>query len=300
MISFRHPRVYVHLPQGLPLFPILFSTLQPMRAFFCALMGAALCLLPVTAQATPPSAQDTAPPAQDTAPPAQASSATAERLLSPLLNIAYRPDGAVTQKGTYTTFANPQQRFSSPGLNCSGFVLAASRLLFNTPLTVANAGFDRWNDSGPTSPHGHDWDYGWDLVCNLISNDTHKGKARFLTPGGGYGNPLQLDGFHARGYDFHRQGQLEEALKRMRPNHVYLLSFNKTRTKTPHIPLHYHVGLVVLNARNEPLLYQTTTQRKKSYVRNLGTAQGRSAFLKAFANTKQSRKHMAIIEIPMQ
>lgn len=317
-----------------------------------------------------------------------ATSATAEQLLAPLLNIPYRADGAVTQAGVYTTFADPHKRFTSPGLNCSGFVLAAARLLFRSSLSVEAAGFDRWNDSGPDSPLGHDWDYGWDLLCNLVDNfasdSSHNSafahgensKVRFLVPStssdstrnavlhsaqdrdgkqdsphirlqnglqgglqngiqGGphrqplslgeaehktlnktgyktghdtehdtghhtFADPLQLDGAAARGYDLHAKGQLEEALARMRPDHVYLLSFNKTKSATTHAPQHYHVALMFLNARNEPLLYQTTTQRKKSYVRNLATPRERSAFLKAFANTRHSRKHMAIIEIPMR
>ena len=267
----------------------------------------ALCLLlfvisPLSAQAssqtTPAQITHTQTSSSQQALPA--TSATAERLLAPLLNIPYRADGAVTREGAYTAFANPNKRFTTPGLNCSGFVLAASRLLVNTPLTVENAGFDRWNDSGPDSPHGHDWDYGWDLIANIVESLGQTPKARFLVPKGGYDNPLLLDGFAAKGYDLHAQGQLEAALSRMKQNHLYLISFNKSKAKAPHIPQHYHVGLIVLNEQNAPLLYQTTTQRKRSYVRNLATAQGRASFLKAFTNTKHSRKHMAIVEIPMR
>ena len=267
----------------------------------------ALCLLlfvisPLSAQAssqtTPPAITLTQTSLSQQALPA--TSATAERLLAPLLNIPYRADGAVTREGAYTAFANPNKRFTTPGLNCSGFVLAASRLLVNTPLTVENAGFDRWSDSGADSPHGHDWDYGWDLIANIVESLGQTAKARFLVPKGGYDNPLLLDGFAAKGYDLHAQGQLEAALSRMKQNHLYLISFNKSKAKAPHIPQHYHVGLIVLNEQNAPLLYQTTTQRKRSYVRNLATAQGRASFLKAFTNTKHSRKHMAIVEIPMR
>ena len=261
-----------------------------------------ICISPLPAQAsgqtTPPEITYTQTSSSQQRAPA--TSANAATLLAPLLNIPYRADGAITREGAYTTFANPSKQFTTPGLNCSGFVLAASRLLISTPLTVENAGYDRWNDSGPDSPHGHDWDYGWDLVSNIVGSLDKTAKARFLVPKGGYDNPLLLDGFAAKGYDLHAQGQLDAALARMKQHHLYLISFNKSKARAPHIPQHYHVGFIVLNEQNAPLLYQTTTQRKRSYVRNLATAQGRASFLKAFANTKHSRKHMAIVEIPMR
>lgn len=234
--------------------------------------------------------------ASSPAPQRSASSATVTKLLAPLLALPYRADGAMTATGEYTTFANPTRRFTQPGLNCSGFVLEACRKLIQTPLTVEKAGFDRWNDSGPHSPYGHDWDYGWDLLCNI--SDGHK--ALYLAPDGSTADPLRLDAFAAKGYDLHAPGQLEALLQRMRPDHIYLLSFNRSTARKPDVPQHYHVGLLVLNANHEPLLYQTTTQRKRSYVRNLASPKERAAFRKAFANTGSSRKYMAVIEIPMR
>lgn len=221
------------------------------------------------------------------------SSKTAPALLAPLLNIPYRQDGTATDTGEYTVFASPQKRFATPGLNCSGFVVAACRVLFH--MDTAQATADRLGDSGSGSPYGADWDYGWDLVCNL-SEGRHP---RFLLPDGTSLDPASLNGITARGYDLHAPGQLDALLARMRSDHLYLVSFNKLDTKTAAVPLHYHVALMLLDGDGQPLLYQTTTQHAKSYVRNLASPRERLQFLKAFANTKSGKKHLAVIEIPM-
>lgn len=225
-----------------------------------------------------------------------ASSADVESLLNPLVGVAYRPDGASTPDGANTLFADESASFSTPGFNCSGFVLAASRVLLGTATTVGEAKRDRLSDSGPGSPHGEDWDFGWDLLLNLS-----EGKKRvFLQPDGGTADPATLTGFEAIGYDFHAQGEFDTLLARLKKDHLYLLSFNRATSKKGYTLMHYHVGLMVLNAEGQILMYQTTTESKKVYCRNMSDPKDKAAFLKAFANTSSGRKHMAVLDVSMK
>ena len=51
------------------------------------------------------------------------------------LGIPYREDGALDDKGHFTTFAHPEEILDSPGLNCSGLVVSVCRYLFNKNWT---------------------------------------------------------------------------------------------------------------------------------------------------------------------
>ena len=225
-----------------------------------------------------------------------ASSAEAEALLEPHLNIVYRPDGASSLDGLYTLFADPSAHFDTPGYNCSGFVLAGTRVLLNAAITIEEAKRDRLGDSGFDSPHGEDWDFGWDLLLNLS-----EGRERaFLLPEGGKTDPATLDGFAATGFDFHASGVFDALLARVQKDHLYLLSFNRATTKKGYSHMHYHVGLMVMGKNNQIYMYQTTTESKRSYRRNMSDPAEKAAFLRAFANTSSGRKHMAVLEVSMK
>ena len=225
-----------------------------------------------------------------------ATSAEAEMLLKPHLDISYRSDGASTVQGEYTLFADPSARFKTPGYNCSGFVLAATRVLLDAAITIEDAKQDRFADSGPESPHGEDWDFGWDLLLNLS-----EGRERvFLLPTGGKVDPASLDGFAAKGFDFHAPGVFDALLARVQKDHLYLLSFNRATTKKGYTHMHYHVGLMVMGKNNQIYMYQTTTESKRSYRRNMSDSVEKAEFLRAFANTSSGRKHMAVLEVSMK
>ena len=220
---------------------------------------------------------------------------TMESVLNTLCGIPYRVDGASSEDGKNTLFADESASFSTPGLNCSGFVLEAGRRLFGTATTIAQAKADREGNSGPDSPHGEDWDFGWDLIRNIT--DTMP-RTLFL-PGGKGVAPDTQDGFRARGYDLHSPRTWKELKGRFRKGHVYFLSFNRETEKEGYTLMHYHVGLVVLAENGDTLMYQTTPQSKRSYVRNLSTGQGMSDFLSAFANTGKFKKYLVVLEVPL-
>ena len=55
------------------------------------------------------------------------------------LGIPYRDDGALDDKGHFTTFAHPEEILDTPGLNCSGLVVSVCRYLFNKNWTYQAA-----------------------------------------------------------------------------------------------------------------------------------------------------------------
>ena len=65
------------------------------------------------------------------------------------LGIPYRDDGAIDSNGNFTTFSRPDTILSTPGLNCSGLVLSASRFLFGKNFALSEAVRDRQGNSGP-------------------------------------------------------------------------------------------------------------------------------------------------------
>ena len=228
--------------------------------------------------------------------PGGVSSGEVEALLKPYLDISYRPDGASTVDGQYTLFADPSARFATPGLNCSGFVLAGTRALLGTKTTVEEAKKDRLGDSGQDSSHGEDWDFGWDLLLNLTDGQ----QRAYLLPLGGKADPALLDGYEATGFDFHAPGVFDGLLARIQKDHLYLLSFNRATTKKGYTHMHYHVGLMVMGDKGQIYMYQTTTDAKKSYRRNMSDPAEKTAFLRAFANTSSGHKKMAVLEVPMK
>lgn len=220
-----------------------------------------------------------------------------EALLQSFLGIPYRDDGAVDDNGLYTLFANPKARFSTPGLNCSGFVLEASRLLLRENIPLATAMRDRLGDSGPKSPLGQDWDFGWDLIMNIAEGRS----PRMLLPGGKSMDPAKnvLSGKMPRGFDLHAPETWQELPGRIRPGHMYLLSFSKDSSRKPYTLLHYHVGLLFRDPSGTLWLYHATGQKGSVNRRDIGSAEGRAAFLKSYANSGTVRKMIVVLEVPL-
>lgn len=220
--------------------------------------------------------------------------ATPEQILESLVGIPYRIDGTTDEFGNYTLFAQPNKRFASPGLNCSGLVLTASRLLLRTNFTLHEVMVDRLNDSYQGAPLGHDWDFGWDLIMNISENFPRT----LLLPGNKTMDPAKSTGSMPHGFDLAKKETWHELLPRFQKNHVYLVSW-KQKVKNPGYDwAHYHVGLIHKNSKGDVWLYQTTRQGKTANRRNLASAEGMQSFMKSFARPGVPR-YLTIIEVAL-
>ncbi|WP_144413080.1 hypothetical protein [Pragia fontium] len=221
---------------------------------------------------------------------------TPEKKLNGLLGISYRIDGVITETGKYALFAKPNTYLATPGLNCSGFVLEASRFLLDKNITVSAAKVDRLLNSAKNSPYSEDWDFGWDLILNIAQDSP----AIFILPNGERRdkNDPQVNGFSPRGFDLHSQQTWDELPSRLKPDNLYLVSFNRDSGKAPGIQ-HYHVGLIYVNDKGEIWLYQTTGKARKVYRRNLADKHQRDQFLRSFSSRSKLKKYILILEIPL-
>ena len=236
--------------------------------------------------------------------PSISSTGSPEARLLPLLGIPYRDDGAQDLKGTYTLFARPGARFASPGLNCSGFVLAAARILLDSRLSPVEAGKDRLGDSGENAARGKDWDFGWDVIMNISEGHPR----RMLLPRAGSGgketgadvmDPVESTGAGPLGYPLTAPETWAELRDRVLPDHLYLLSFNKPAGKNPYDLLHYHVGILLRGSSGELLLCQTTSQSGVSSCRNMADPGVVRTFRKQFADRRGLSKRMVVLEVPL-
>lgn len=220
-----------------------------------------------------------------------------EYILQAFLGIPYRINGAVDEKGNYTLFPQPDELIKRPGLNCSGFILSASRFLLGKNISLSAAMRDRLKDSEANSIHGQDWDFGWDLILNIAEGFN----ATFILPEGKSldSHDLTVTGFSPRGYDLHARETWPELSNRLKPGFLYLVSFNKDTVQKGYKMQHYHVALIHVNERKEIWLYQTTGRSNKVYRRNLSNQKQRELFLSSFANTGKIRKYILILEIAL-
>lgn len=250
---------------------------------------APLCLFAMLCMGTPCRAAAYAGPAAASPAPV---AGTPEAALSPLQGLPYRVDGAVNDQGKYALFREPEKRLPSPGLNCSGFVLEASRLLLHADIPLMGAVRDRLGDSGRNAPLGQDWDFGWDLVLNISEGHPRS----LLLPGGESADPAGLSG-EIRGFDPHNPATWKELSARLRPGYLYLFSFNKPSARKGYTRQHYHVGLALVSAEGRIWYYHTTPTAGKVIRRDLATDRGRASFLRSFAGTAGKRKMVAIVEV---
>jgi hypothetical protein len=258
-----------------------------------ALALSLLVLCPPAAQAASPGAAIPAP--AGLFPPGVNVDSPPDILLPRFLGIPYRPDGAIDAAGRYTLFADPSRRFDSPGLNCSGLTLAASRFLLRRNFTLAEVMRDRQKDSGPGSPHGQDWDFGWDLLMNIS-----EGFARsLLLPGGQRLDPAKADAFSPRGFDLQDEATWRELPSRLKPGYVYLLSFNVEGRRKGYGLAHYHVGFIHVAPDGKAWLYQTTGRGKAANRRDLNSPKGVASFRRAFANTGKHRRMLWVLEVKL-
>jgi cell wall-associated NlpC family hydrolase len=183
----------------------------------------------------------------------------APQTLDALIGLPYRADGALDSSGRYTLFEKPTLFFDTPGLNCSGFVLAAARILLGVNVTLDQAARDRAGNSGPQSPLGEDWDYGYDLIGNIT-----EGWQRFvLLPDAMLGptpDPLDTaDGRSLRGFALHDEAAWDKVLAKLKPGWIYFASWSR-QAKRPEGRrlLHYHVSLLLKDQSGRVWMHQST------------------------------------------
>lgn len=207
------------------------------------------------------------------------------------LRIPYRDDGALDDKGNFTTFNRPGTIRPTPGLNCSGLVLSISRFLFNSNFSLSAAVRDRQGNSGSDSPMGEDWDFGLDLILNLTDGVPR----RVVTPEGGDVSLADADGTTLRGFDLHDWTGWRRVLNQMRPGRVYFGSISKPTRRPGYKLLHYHVVLIIPDEKDGIWLYHAT-HRSNVHRMNLKTRRGLNRFMAQFRSSANNPKKILLVE----
>lgn len=194
-----------------------------------------------------------------------------------LLNIAYRPDGVRDENGRWTLFERPEQSFATPGLNCSGLNYSLMRLIAPVTIGIRQAARDRSGDSGPGSAMGQDWDFGFDLILNLSDGLAR----RWLTPEA-KAVTGQENGQLMLGFPVGDAAAWKKALDAVGPNDACLVSFSQTGRRKGYTLQHYHVGVILPDARGGRWLYQSTPKSGVTKT-NLADPSGLARFLGSFS-----------------
>ncbi len=176
---------------------------------------------------------------------------------SSLLGIPYRPDGALDEKGRYTTFADPEKVFEAPGLNCSGLVVALSRKVLKRDFPLQEASRDRKGDSGPVARLGQDWDFGFDVILNLSEGRPR----RLLGPAGFRPFAQDPDGLNEVGFDFHDTTAWGGVLPHFKAGRLYLGSLSRAAEQPGYRRLHHHVVAILPDSEGHAWLYHATGRR---------------------------------------
>ncbi len=211
-----------------------------------------------------------------------------------LLSLPYRADGVIDENGRNTLFASPEKTFKTPGLNCSGFVLSASRGLLQKNITLDQAKTDRQGDSGPQSPLGQDWDYGLDLILNISQGFPR----RVLAPAGPIPLPDRPDGRTERGFPLDDAASWEAVLPRMQAGRIYLATISKPAKRKGYVLMHYHVALIVPDREGRVWWYHSTPKTGVHRM-DLRSAKGMSQFRREFAGAVPGQKRVLLLEVDL-
>lgn len=211
--------------------------------------------------------------------------------LAPLRGVPYRDDGVTDPAGRYTLFANPAATFATPGLNCSGFVVTASRKLLARALPLAAMVRDRKGDSGQNSPRGQDWDFGYDLLLNI----TEELPRQVLLPDGSTPDPDTADPVRLRGFPLHDAAAWTAVLPRIRPGKLVLAAFSKKRNGRL---LFYHVGLLFADGAGHTWLYHATPGTGVHRL-DLASPAGLAALGREFAEKHFGDKRILLLAVPL-
>jgi hypothetical protein len=171
------------------------------------------------------------------------------RIAPRIERIPYVEDGVLDKRGRWTSFMHPETSLLRPGLNCSGFVVAAARRLLTCDLNLEQITRDRLGDSGEGAPLGKDWDFGWDLLLNLSEGHAR----RWILPEGT--RPVgPEDGQSLRGFRVQDAEAWARIFPRMKRDRVYLASLRRTQSGRVR---HHHVALLLLDSVGRTWWYQT-------------------------------------------
>ncbi|MEF3696191.1 hypothetical protein [Desulfolutivibrio sp.] len=240
-----------------------------------------------------PARADSIPIPAALAPKLQTAS-TAQAMADAFLNIPYVDDATVDENGRFTLFEHPETALASPSLNCSGFTLSVSRFLLQRNITLAQAKADTGGDSGPGSPSGHDWDFGFDLIRNI----TRGLPRRAILPNGETPDIASADGHSLRGFPIADTSAWGRILPRLRPGHVYLASISKPVKTKGYTLLHYHVGLIV-PGRDGTFSFYHATPKSGAHRVPLSTPQSLTQVQAQFRDKSPNEKHILLIEVPL-
>jgi hypothetical protein len=208
------------------------------------------------------------------------------------LDTPYRVDGALTADGRYTTFDRPDRTYDSPGLNCSGLVVALARDILDSGVTLDQARRDRLGDSGPKAELGRDWDFGWDLVFNLAG----RWPVRVVAPDGLQAVDPQADGRSLIGFNLQDDAAWDLILPQIRPGRLYLAAFSKPTGRNQAGRLHYHVAVLLADAAGRVWLYNSTPTGG-AYRMDLTSKSGMNRFKTAFKQFGRTIKRILILEV---
>jgi hypothetical protein len=209
-----------------------------------------------------------------------------------LVGIAYRPDGVRDESGRWTLFEHPEKSFATPGLNCSGLNYALMRLISPMSIGIRQAARDRAGDSGPGAAMGQDWDFGFDLILNL--SDGMRRRWLLPEPKAATG---QENGQFMLGFPAGDEAAWKKALAAMGPNDACLVSFSQTGRRKGYTLQHYHVGVILPDAKGGRWLYQSTPKSGVTKT-NLADPSGMARFLTSFSG-KDRRTLLLDVTLPL-
>ena len=213
--------------------------------------------------------------------------------MSALMGVPYVEDGVRDGRGHWITFTHPDIERPSPGFNCSGLVIEASRRLLGFKGSIEDATRDRHVDSGARAPRGRDWDFAWDLILNLS-----EGKPRqVMLPDCELAVSRQADGLSLRGFALDDQDHWQRILPRLHSDRVYLGSLSRERrirhghASTSTVE-HYHAILFLKDTGGRTWLYQTLPHGR-SHRLEISSPQGFYRMVRMFG----PRKHLLLLEV---
>lgn len=198
--------------------------------------------------------------------------------LQPLLGIPYQADGVEDAQGRFVLFSAPNQPLARPGLNCSGFLVAASRRLLGFRGSPETAARDRGNDSGNGASLGQDWDFGLDLILNLSEGHPR----RQLFPEGLRSLPAPLSPRN-RGFPFGTTSLWDALTPRLSTRAVYLASLSWVKAGRL---AHHHVAVILKDNQGRSWFYHTLP-RGRVHRLSLDTSKGRARLQQMFGSTQR-------------
>lgn len=215
-------------------------------------------------------------------------------MINTFLRIPFRDDGVLDENGRFTLFEHPEKSFKTPGFNCSGLVVSASRYLLNNDFSLEDSKHDRTGDSGPESELGDSWDFGLDLILNL----TEDYERRILTPEGVSLTLEEEDGRKLRGFDIHDEDAWKSVIEQMKPGYLYLASLSKPTWRNKAQLLHYHVA-VILPDDNGGIWFYHTTKKSHTHRINLNTQHGMDRLQAQFSHQRSGKKMILLLEVKL-